>query len=217
MTRRVGLLGGRFDPPHAGHLRLAELALEALDLDELRLVPTAVSPHKAPEDGASGEARLRLLEAFLGAAGEGLRRRFRIEPCELRRGGTSYTVDTLEALAAREPGSAWVLVLGGDQMAAFPTWRRAARILELASLAVAPRPGFPEEDMPPELAARLRNRWSGAPGEVLRLPSTGLDAASRHLRVAMARGETPQGLDPQVRAAIEREKLYRRYMEQEHE
>ena len=94
---RIGLLGGTFNPPHAGHLKLAELAVRALGLDELRLVPTAIPAHK-PAPALDGPARIRLLRDLP----------YKVETLEVDRGGPSYTVDTLEALAAREPGHQWI-------------------------------------------------------------------------------------------------------------
>lgn len=199
--RRIGLLGGAFNPPHEGHLKLARLAAEHLALDELRLVPTALSPHKAT---VAPEAASRL--GLLAAALEGTP--FRIEPAELDRGGVSYTVDTLEALARREPGCAWILVMGMDQASGLPGWRRIDRIWELASVAAALRPG--EADPPSGLfPSRLRAAWSGAPGELVRLPGTDLDLSSTALRESLRSGGLPAGLPPQVLAAIRKENLYR--------
>ena len=120
-------------------------------------------------------------------------------------------MDTLERLAAREPDCAWIFLMGGDQLPGFPGWRRPERILELASLAVAPRPGCPGPDggLPELLAKRLAPRWSGGPGELVWLPGTGLDLASSGLRAELGRGETPDGIPPQVMAAILREQRYR--------
>jgi nicotinate-nucleotide adenylyltransferase len=209
-TRRIGLLGGAFNPPHRGHLRLAELALAQLGLDELRFVPTARSPHKANAVDDDPGQRLRLLRAAL----EGFPGPVSIETLELERGGTSYTSDTLEALHRREPGQAWILVIGSDQLPGLPSWHCAARVLELASVAVAPRPGAPAR-LPESLAPRLRTTWSGAPGELLWLPETGLDAASSRIREAL-RGDGPESPDgprtqvtPQVWAAITAENPYR--------
>jgi len=203
---RIGLLGGAFNPPHQGHLKLARLALAHLDLDELRFVPTAVSPHKADPGGPGAEARLRLLSAAL----EGVDERCRIERLELARGGTSYTVDTLEALATREPGTAWILLMGSDQLAGLATWRRVARIFELASAAVALRPGAPFQlpNIPGLHAATI---WSGQPGELVALPATELDLASSDLRERLqgAPLEDPAGLPPQVLRTIRSENLYR--------
>jgi len=199
---RVGLLGGTFNPPHFGHLKLAELAVAALGLDEVRFIPTAAPPHK-PVEGEDGAARLGLLERALASAAFPCR----VEPMELERGGTSFTVDTLELLTARE-GGGWIFLMGSDQLAGFASWRRPERILELASLAVAPRPGA-EPVLPVLLAGRERQAWSGGPGELVWLPGTGLDLASTELRASLGRGGTPSGIPPQVMAAILREKRYR--------
>jgi len=199
---RIGLLGGTFDPPHLGHLKLAELALQALALDEVRFIPNAAPPHKA--DTGRAPARVRLLELALAATGLP----FRVETLELDRGGVSYTVETLETLATRE-GHAWIFLMGSDQLTAFPSWRRPARILELASLAVAPRPGYEQAEVPGLLADRVRPRWTGRPGELVWLPGTELDLASSRLRADLIRGLTPEGLPPEVMAAILRENQYR--------
>jgi nicotinate-nucleotide adenylyltransferase len=203
---RVGLLGGTFNPPHYGHLKLAELALAHLGLDEVRFLPAAAPPHKpaAPGD-PGGAARIELLREALA----GSRLPFRVEPLEVERGGTSYTVDTLEQLAARESGTRWIFLMGTDQLAGFQGWRRPERILELAALAVAGRPGTEPESLPGILAGRERDRWSGQPGELVRLPSTGLELASTGLREELVRGGLPEGIPPQVIAAILREKQYR--------
>jgi nicotinate-nucleotide adenylyltransferase len=205
MPLRIGLLGGAFNPPHLGHLKLAELGLRSLRLDEVRFVPTARSPHKAePGAGPSVENRLRLLEQALTGTGFP----FRAEAIELERGGTSYTVDTLEALRQREPGHAWILLIGCDQLAGLPQWRRMDRILELASLGVAPRPGF-EAGLPTMFESRLCDQWSGAPGELVWLPGTELPYSSSGLRTEIALGHRPEGLPIQVEAAIRRENYYR--------
>lgn len=201
--RRIGLLGGAFNPPHLGHLRLAELALEHLALDEVRFIPTFTSPHK-PTEGPSGEVRLKILEETLATSGHP----FRVERLEVDRGGTSYTVDTLEALHDREPDCAWVFLVGSDQLAILHSWRRIDRIFELASLAVAPRPGF-DLEVPDSLACRVKTRWSGNPGELLFVPGTQLALASSQIRRNLSKGTGTQGLPPQVLNAIQRENLYR--------
>ncbi len=207
--KRVGLLGGAFNPPHHGHLCLARLALATLGLDELRVVPTGLSPHKPSAGLPSAELRLRLIEAAFA----GLDERCRIEPLELQREGPSYTVDTLEALVRREPDARWILVMGSDQWRALPSWHRPTRILELASLAVAPRPGHP---LPPpgqegQLSLVPTQAWSGAPGELLWLPSTDLELASEGLRTELkAQADAqPSGLPNPVLGIIRSEKLYR--------
>jgi len=205
-VKRVGLLGGAFNPPHEGHLKLARLALDHLDLDELRFVPTALSPHKPDPGGPGAGARLHLLTEALRAFDP----RCRVEGVELERGGTSYTVDTLETLASLEPGVCWILVMGSDQLADFAAWRRPERIVELASLAVGRRPGA-EAGLPEVPGLRPATAWSGGPGELVWLPSTDTDLASTELRRRLAAdpAHDPAGIPSQVLAAIRAENLYR--------
>ena len=203
---RVGLLGGAFNPPHEGHLKLARLALEHLGLDELRFVPTALSPHKPDPGGPGTQARRHLLAEALKAFDP----RCLVETAELERGGTSYTVDTLEALASREPEVAWILVMGSDQLPDLPLWRRPERIFQLASAAVALRPGA-EAVLPVVPGLRAVAAWSGRPGELVWLPPTELDLASTDLRRRLAAdpAQDPEGIPSQVLAAIRAENLYR--------
>lgn len=204
--RRVGLLGGAFNPPHEGHLKLARLALDHLALDELRFVPTALSPHKPDPGGPDASSRLRLLIEAL----EGFDGRCRVETLEVERGGASYTVDTLESLSEREPGTAWILIMGSDQLPGLPSWRRVERIFELASAAVALRPGAPF--LVPQVAGvHASPAWSGKPGELVALPATELDLASTDLRERLraAPHEDPGGVPPQVLGTIRSENLYR--------
>jgi nicotinate-nucleotide adenylyltransferase len=203
---RIGLLGGAFNPPHEGHLRLARLALDHLDLDELRFVPTAISPHKPDPGGPTPEVRLRLLVEALADFDP----RCRVEPLELERGGVSYTVDTLEVLSQREPGDSWILIMGSDQLPDLASWRRPERVFQLASAAAALRPGCPL--LAPGVAdLRLVPTWSGHPGELVPLPATDLDLSSTRLRgrLQAAPGEDPGGLPPQVLGTIRSENLYR--------
>jgi nicotinate-nucleotide adenylyltransferase len=204
---RVGLLGGAFNPPHLGHLKLAGLALQLLELDELRFVPTAISPHKPNVEGPGPGARLALLKAAL----KGFSGPVKIEMAELERGGTSYCAETLETLTEREPEGEWILVLGSDQLQGLPEWHRFARVMELASVAAAPRPGFPDA-LPDPLKSRERARWSGAPGEIVWLPSTQLPYESSALRLGLGRLLDPaaevEGLSPQVMAVIAAKKYY---------
>jgi nicotinate-nucleotide adenylyltransferase len=204
--KRIGLLGGAFNPPHKGHLKLARLALDHLDLDELRFIPTAISPHKVDPGGPGIDARLRLLAEAL----EGFDGRCHVEAIEIERGGTSYTVDTLETFAGREPRASWILIMGSDQLPGLPSWRQVHRIFELASAAVAARPGAPflVPDVP---GLRSTPRWSGGPGELVALPATGLDLASTDLRERLRATplEDPDGVPPQVLGTIRSENLYR--------
>jgi nicotinate-nucleotide adenylyltransferase len=134
---RVGVLGGTFDPIHVGHLRAAEVAREALRLDEVWLMPAATPPHR---NAPSASAQDRFAMAAL-AAGE--RRCFRASDRELRRAGPSYTVDTLAELRREAPADELVLILGSDTWAETPTWKAPERLFAMCEVAVVPRPGGP--------------------------------------------------------------------------
>ncbi len=166
-------------------------------------MPTARSPHKPNEGDVTDAQRLALLEAAI----QGFDPRACIEPIELERGGTSYTADTLEALSAREPDAAWVLVLGSDQLPGLPKWRRAEVVFRLASLAVAERPGQ-DASLPDGLPLQVVQTWSGRPGELVRLPSTDSDLSSTGLRDDLRHGRATAGLPASVTRVIKAGNLY---------
>ena len=132
----IGLLGGSFDPIHHGHLIAAQTLLLSLGLEELRFVPAREQPFKQGRHRAPADLRARMVEAAI--AGEPA---FRLERSELTREGPSYTVDTLRALAARDPGRELVLLVGSDAAADLPAWREAKVLPSLARIVVFARPG----------------------------------------------------------------------------
>jgi len=153
---RLGLLGGSFDPPHLGHLHLAESARMARALDHVVWVPAARPPHKLERRLAPAEERVRMLELLL--TGE---RDASIWTVELEREGPSYTVDTLRALQAERHVGEIFLLLGSDNLAQLPSWHQVDQVLTLAHPVVVPRRGAPVDppglgELPPELAERLR-------------------------------------------------------------
>jgi nicotinate-nucleotide adenylyltransferase len=132
----TGVFGGTFDPPHVGHLIVAQDAALALGLDRILFVPAARPPHKTDRELTPAALRLRMLQLAI----EG-NDRFVTEPLELHRTGPSFTVDTLRELHRREPATAWTLLLGADQYAEFSSWREPAAIRGLARIGVLSRAG----------------------------------------------------------------------------
>ena len=132
-SRRVGMFGGAFDPPHLAHRALAQAALEQLGLDALHIMPTGQAWHKARPLSAA-EHRLAMCQIAFGDLP-----RTHIDPRETTRQGPSYTADTLAELAREYPGATLFLVLGADQLLAFKSWIRWAEVLACAQLAVANR------------------------------------------------------------------------------
>ena len=131
----VGILGGTFDPIHHGHLVIGEEAREALGLERVLFVPAAAPPHKPGRPVTDPAHRL----AMVRLAVEG-NPAFAASAVEVERGGSSFTVDTLEGLRAAGLEDPW-LILSSEALAGFPAWRAPARILDLARLAVVPRGG----------------------------------------------------------------------------
>lgn len=206
----IGIFGGTFDPIHFGHLRPALELAQALSLAEVRFVPARVPPHRgAPV--ASPEQRLQMVRLALEGV-EG----FRVDERELRRDGPSYMVDTLASLRQELPESRLCLLVGMDAFLGLPGWHEWRRLLELAHIAVAHRPGWaPPAEGP--LAELLAQRRTGEPrnlglqpaGLVVLQPVTQLEISSTAIRAMIGEGHSPRFLMPEaVSRWIEAEGLY---------
>ena len=192
--KRIGLLGGSFDPPHHAHLALAHSALDELQLDEVRWLP-AGQPWQKPRDITPAADREAMVA--LAIAGEP---RFRIDDRELRRRGASYTVDTVRELHAAEPAE-WFLLLGQDQYANLTTWHDWRDLVARVTLAVASREGI--APTPPAPLASVPHR-------VATLTMPRIDVSSTDIRRRSAAGEPIAGLVPAAVASyIDRHHLYR--------
>jgi nicotinate-nucleotide adenylyltransferase len=186
---RIGLLGGTFDPVHAGHLGAAAVAIGCARLDRVIFVPAGQPPHRPPAVAAAQE---RLEMCRLAIAGDA---RFEVSDMELNRDGPSYTVDTLAELRRVHPADALFLILGWDAAHLFPTWRRPDEVRALASIVVVGRPG---SEAPHE--ADLKEAGLEGEGVVLCLEPTP-DVSASKIRRAVAAGESIAGKVP---AAVER-------------
>ncbi len=192
VLRAVGILGGSFDPIHTAHLALARAARDALQLDELLLVPAARPWQKHPITDPVHRARM----VELAIAGEA---RLRLERCELDRSGASYTIDTLRELRARYgAGTPLVLVIGADQMERLDTWHQWESLLDFAHLGVARR-----NDAVLVLSNRLQtyfnehwsppDAWRHAPhGHVIEVTMPPSDVSATEVRTLLASPATPE-------------------------
>lgn len=196
---RIGIYGGTYNPPHIGHMRAAEYAIEALSLDRLLLIPTGVSPHKEMASGASSADRLEMLR--LSAAGL---EKAEISDIEIRREGRSYTVDTLRQLKAENPGAELVLLMGTDMFLSFHSWREPEQIMKLATLAVFFR-GEKGEQTKIE-AQKLSLESLGARVELVQNPVTAI--SSTDLRRMLVFGCADPFLMPGVDDYIRERGLY---------
>ncbi|HET6349243.1 MAG TPA: nicotinate (nicotinamide) nucleotide adenylyltransferase [Candidatus Krumholzibacteria bacterium] len=189
---RIGVLGGTFDPPHAGHVRMAQHARDALGLDR---VLWSVAPHPPHKDAAATSAlphRIRMVELALGdSQGQALTH---IETSH----DPSFTVDLLRACRARTRADLY-FILGADSLHDLPHWKDPAGILELATLAV-----YARDDVPVHLEVP-------GPAAVVIFDSPRIDVSSTQVRELLAAGRDPDGaVAPAVAAYARENNLYAR-------
>ena len=195
----IGILGGTFNPPHMGHLVMAQEALDQLGLDRVVFMPVATPPHKEAREDPGTEARVELCR--LAVADD---ERFAVSELEIRRGGASYTVDTLRELHELEPEHDLTFIVGGDMAQSLPAWREPEAILALAQLAVAEREGVRRED----IARRLEPLHHGDRVTFFDMPR--IDVSSSDIRRRVAEGRPIRYLVPDAVAdAIAQRNLYR--------
>ncbi len=197
---RLGVFGGTFDPPHLGHLVLAEAAADHLGLASVLFVPAAIPPHKEASAVRAG-AEHRLAMTQLAIAGNP---RFALARTDLDRPGPHYTVDMLRLLRDEHPRSELVLLIGGDSLRDLPTWSRPEELIALASLGVLRRPA---DDL--NLNA-LERAIPGLAARTAWIPALRLDIASSAIATAIAAGRSVRYLVPDaVLAYIEAHGLYK--------
>ncbi len=175
----IGILGSAFNPPHLGHLALAQEALWQLGLGEVILMPTGDAPHKRIADDPGREQRLAMTR--LAAADDS---RFSVSTLEVDRDGPSYTYETLELLADERGDTELVFVMGADAAVGLESWRRPERVVELARLAVARRSGVSDA----EVAAVMRSLGADrGQATMLEMPQFGVSSSAVRERAAAGR------------------------------
>ena len=196
---RVGVLGGTFNPPHIGHLIMAQEAHRELALDQVLFIPASIPPHKPVEHEPGPEHRAALCRLAIGDDP-----RFAVSEIELRRAGPSYTVDTLAQLRTLASTDELVLILGGDIAAGLRSWHRPERVLELAQPAIAKRRGTSRG----AVEQTLRALPGGEHAHFFTMPRIGV--SSTMLRRRVRAGQPIHYFVPEaVLAYIESHGLYR--------
>jgi len=193
MSKRIGIFGGSFNPPHLAHLIAAERAVEELRLDTLLFIPAFIPPHKQHLVLASPEDRLEMLRRAI----EG-NPCFEISDIELKRQGTSYTIDTLHTIKERYDPEEMVLLIGADNLLIFHTWHRTEEIKQLAKIAVMARPTFDLSSASPDALENV---------SIVRIPL--LEVSSTDIRARVQQGKSIRYLVPDsVLEYMEEHKLY---------
>jgi len=194
--RKIGILGGTFDPVHLGHLVLAEQVMEKLRLDRVIFIPSASPPHKTKRKLSSARDRFRMTKLAL----EG-NLKFSISDLELKRDGLSYTIDTLKTLKKVYRNSEIYFLTGSDMLDEIHTWRDPEQIYKLVKMVIAIRPGFDRFDGDNHFAKKS-----------IIVPITGMDISSTGIREMVRKGESVRYLVPlKVEEYIKEKKLYRNH------
>ena len=184
--KKIGILGGTFDPIHNGHLILARDAIEQLELDKLLFIPAAISPHKLGETPTAAKVRVEMLRAAIEGEPH-----FCLDTLELERPAPSYAVETMEALRKREPGTQFVYLIGEDNVARLSTWHRFEDLSQIVQFVVLDRTGLKTEHPFPVVRRHV-------------------DISATDIRNRVARGQSIRYLvPPAVEEIIRRRQLYR--------
>lgn len=136
--KRIGILGGTFNPPHMGHLLMAEQVGNQLELDEVWFMPTAKPPHAPGKKTIASQHRLQMVQLAIDD-----NPLFKLQPYEIHRGGINYTVDTMRHFVETYPESDFYFIIGSDSANDLPTWRRIDELVSLVQLVGVRRPGEP--------------------------------------------------------------------------
>ncbi|EHL73519.1 MULTISPECIES: nicotinate-nucleotide adenylyltransferase [Bacillus] len=188
MKKRVGILGGTFNPPHIGHLIIANEVLCALGLNEVRFMPNYEPPHKQKMDSVSVEDRLAMVSLAIAD-----HPKFTIEEIELLRMGKSYTYDTMVLLKEREPDTEFYFIIGGDMIEYLPKWYRIEELCKLVQFVGVKRPNYSVD----------------TPYPVLIVDVPEIQLSSSLIRKKIAKNETVKYLLPDsVIAYIKENRLY---------
>lgn len=212
--RRLGVLGGTFDPPHYGHLRAAEVVREAFRLDVVLFVPSKSPPHKASPEVTEARHRLRMVE--LSVESEPF---FDVSRVEVDREGPSYTIDTLAELSVRYPESSLFFIAGTDAFIEIPTWHQWRDLVSRHSFVVHRRPGFPLEEAralvsreletPAVEESAIESHLGSNRPRVFLLDRDMLDVSSTGIRSSVREGKSIRFLVPDpVEAYIRENRLY---------
>lgn len=186
--KKIGLVGGTFNPPHYGHLLIASEVKEALGLDEMHFLPAAQSPFKDKSLRVTDEHRLEMLKLALQELPDSS-----IETIELERGGVSYTFDTVKALVDANKKTDYFFLIGADQVEKLGDWYKIDELVELVTIVAVPRPGY-----------SLQTEY---PVQFVTIPE--LDVSSTELRRRLQEGISTRFLMPQTVAAYcDKEGLY---------
>lgn len=169
--KKIGILGGTFDPPHIGHLIMAEEARLQMDLDEIWWLPNKIPPHKKNNSNSTEEDRLKMVEMMIGLHDD-----FHLCDIEIQRDGPSFTIDTIKYLQSAYPNHLFYFIIGEDSLDTLPKWNKSEELQKMIPFIVMPRPGYGNVKKAPQAMVNMLNSQS-------------YDVSSTNIRMRMKRNE----------------------------
>ena len=198
---RIGIFGGTFDPPHAGHKKYADEVRNKLSLDNLIVIPTAAPPHKQKKTSTTAEDRLNML-GLLFEKDSGVL----VSDMEIARGGRSYTFETVTLLREQYPDDELIFILGSDMLLSFHTWKNPDVILEKVKICAVTRDGEISKKM---LGEYTEKHFPGKKERFIICDFEPIEISSTEIREKVKNGLSVEGLvDAQVMEYIKEKELY---------
>ena len=203
-SKKVGVMGGTFNPVHMGHLLLAEWTMEAAGLDSILFIPAGCPYMKNQGEILDGEERLKMVDLAIGS-----REDFFCSDMEIRRGGYTYTYETLEQLKAENHDTEYYFIMGADCLLSMENWVHPERIFRAGTLIAAARNGSPIDELE-DKCRELEHRFHGS---ILLLPFLSMEISSSDIRNRVKTGKSIRYLVPDpVLDYITEKKLYQEVM-----
>lgn len=200
MGKRVGIMGGTFDPIHIGHLILGESAYQQFSLDRILFMPSGNPPHKRNRDGASNEERVEMVRRAISS-----NEHFELSLVEMHEQGYIYTKETLSRLKAANPDTDYFFILGADSLINFETWKEPQEICRLCTIVAAVRDHMPM----PELDRQIAYLTEKYQADIRKLESLNIDISSSTIRSWVAEGRSCRYYIPEtVIEYIDEQKIY---------
>lgn len=201
--KKIGIMGGTFDPVHIGHLILGEKAFEQMGLDKVWFMPSGNPPHKQNRSGrASDEQRVEMVRKAISGNPH-----FELSLMEMNEEGYTYTYRTLETLASQNPDTDYYFIIGADSLYSFATWKEPERICRACTLVVATRNHTPIKELNEEMTY-LSQQFGG---QFLRLDTLNIDISSAQIRKWIKKGESIKYYVPaEVEEYIQNQHIYLR-------
>lgn len=200
-NKKIGIMGGTFNPIHTGHLILAEAAYELYHLDKVLIMPTKNQYYKDNSELAANGERLDMIELAIASNPH-----FELSTLEYQRNGTTYTVDTLEALNKTNPECEYYFIMGADSLGYMETWKDYSRILKLSTILVASRNDAGTQSVL-KLSKKFQHQYSYA--RIYHLDSPSIEISSKEIRARIKQNRTIKYLVPEsVENYIKKKKLY---------